>query len=105
MRRSTVSNWFTKLHRPAALRSPLLCKVRVVQGDAAPSLEALRLETFDLSDGRILDLQLSYRGHSTGRCIVERGGVYLLDPTGPEWARELLKEAVREWRVSRTDLD
>ena len=44
-----------------------------------------------------LDLRLSYRGLSTARCMVARKGFYLVEPTGPVWARRILEEAVEEW--------
>ena len=93
MRRSTVANWFNRIHRPTSFRA-------VSPGwGRAPALDwsDLHLETLTWSDGQILDLRLAYRGLSTGRCMVARKGIYLVEPTGPVWARQLLEEAVREW--------
>ena len=97
MRRSTVSNWFSKLHRPVSLRTANPNADGTIRTEQVPAWEDLHLETSPLSDGRILDFRLSCRGSSTARCMVARKGIYLLEPTGPAWARELLEEAVREW--------
>src|ERR1035437_3973975 len=97
MRRSTVATWFTRLHRPTSFGATLQQPVRSFRGDLTPAWEDLRLESCTWSDGQILDMRLAYRGLSTGRCLVARKGVYLVEPTGPQWARMLLQEAVREW--------
>ena len=93
MRRSTVASWFNRMHRPTSFRAASANEVR------NPSLawEDLHLEALTWSDGQILDLRLAYRGLSTGRCMVARKGIYLVEPTGPVWARRLLQEAVTEW--------
>jgi hypothetical protein len=87
MRRSTVANWFTRMHRPTSFH--LVSAI----GAETPELDwkDLRLETLSWSDGQILDLRLAYRGQSTGRCMVARKGIYLVEPTGPVWARQLLE--------------
>lgn len=102
MRRSTVANWFTRIHRHTSFRRS---SRGVIHGDSAPAWEDLRLEACTRSEGQVLDLRLAYRGLSTGRCLVAREGLYLVEPTGPEWARELLAEAVKEWCASEADMD
>ena len=94
MRPTAISSWFARLHRPVSLRSS---NPHSLPPDRTPAWEDLRLETSRSSDGLILDLSLSCRGLSTARCVVARKGAYLVEPTGPVWARQLLQEAVREW--------
>jgi hypothetical protein len=97
MRRSTVSNWFIRLHRPVSFRGANPNSTESIRPDRTPAWEDLHLEACKWSYGQILDLRLSCRGLSTARCMVARKGIYLVEPTGPVWARKLLEEAVEEW--------
>jgi hypothetical protein len=80
-------------------------KARIERCEPIPAWEDLRLESCTRSNGQILDLHLVHQGLSTGRCLAARKGIYLMEPTGPGWARTLLEEAVREWCELDSDMN
>lgn len=49
------------------------------------------------AEGNAIELRLDLAGEPASRCLIARDGQFLLGPTGPHWARELVEEAAREW--------
>ena len=45
-----------------------------------------------------LELRLDVDGCAVGTALVGRSGRFLSGPTGPEWAKALIREIAEEWR-------
>lgn len=61
--------------------------------------EGFRMEPSTLAEGDLLELVLGTEGEELGRCLALRDGTFLCGPTGPDWVRTMLVEAMAEWRL------
>ena len=86
-----------QVHRASLVSTPASYPEDEREIRLSPEWGELELHRRMWADGDAMELRLDFGNEPASRCLVSSDGQFLLGPTGPQWARELVSEAVGEW--------